>query len=39
MTANCRLDVRDRHDGVVESTLSGERLCRMRDGRPNLASV
>jgi hypothetical protein len=33
VAGSCRLDVGDRHDGVAESTLSGERLCRMGDGR------
>ncbi len=36
---SCRLDVGDRHDGVVGSPLSGERLCRMEDGRRGLAGV
>jgi hypothetical protein len=39
VAASCRLDVGDQHDGVAESTMSGERLCRMRDGRRDLASV
>jgi hypothetical protein len=28
VAASCRLDLEDRHDGVAECTLSGERLWR-----------
>ena len=35
----CGLDVVDLHDGVAEGLLSGERLCRMKSGRRDLAGV
>jgi hypothetical protein len=39
VAADCRLDVGDRDNGVAGTALSGERLCRMINGRSNLASV
>jgi hypothetical protein len=36
---HCGFDVGDRHGGVAESPMSGERLCMMRDGRRDLAGV
>jgi hypothetical protein len=39
VAASCRLDVGDQHDGVAESIMSGEKLCRMREERRDLASV
>jgi hypothetical protein len=39
LAGNCRLDVGDRHNGVGGSPFSGERLCRMEDGRRGLAGV
>ena len=39
VAGSCRLAVGDHHDGVAEGLLSGERLCRMKSGRRDLAGV